>query len=385
MITDRDVNLLLGTSYLKLVLDDFGGSQALAAAAYNAGPNRPRRWREGAGGRAGGLGREHPVQRDARLREEGAVQRRLLCARCSAAGRPSLKARLGRADRPARRRAPAPDTRPAVTTCATMNEHPRPRRHRLRRPRASCERLVERNGGGGGRIIVPTRRLAHGQRAALAADASSWSQADVHDDAQLARLVAQARRGDQPGRHPARQRGASSSACTSSCRGGWRRPAARAGVRRVVHVSALGVGAGRAVELPAQQDRGRGRAAGAPGSTLTMLRPSVIFGADDRFLNLFAALQAAGAVRCRWPAPARRFQPVWVEDVADGDRALPRRRRRPSARSTNAPGPQVYTLSELVRLAGRWSGHERPQIAAARRRWRGCRRLADGAAAGRRR
>jgi soluble lytic murein transglycosylase len=47
MLADRDVNLMLGASYLKLVLDDFGGSQALAAAAYNAGPNRPRRWREG--------------------------------------------------------------------------------------------------------------------------------------------------------------------------------------------------------------------------------------------------------------------------------------------------------------------------------------------------
>ena len=46
-ITDRDVNLKLGTGYLKLVLDDFAGSQPLAAAAYNAGPNRPRRWREG--------------------------------------------------------------------------------------------------------------------------------------------------------------------------------------------------------------------------------------------------------------------------------------------------------------------------------------------------
>jgi len=47
MIGDRNVNLLLGTSYLKLVLDSFDGSQAMAAAAYNAGPNRPRRWREG--------------------------------------------------------------------------------------------------------------------------------------------------------------------------------------------------------------------------------------------------------------------------------------------------------------------------------------------------
>ena len=47
MIADRDINLRLGTAYLKLVLDDFDGSQALAAAAYNAGPGRPRRWREG--------------------------------------------------------------------------------------------------------------------------------------------------------------------------------------------------------------------------------------------------------------------------------------------------------------------------------------------------
>nr|WP_238947741.1 lytic transglycosylase domain-containing protein [Caldimonas brevitalea] len=47
MITDRNVNLALGTNYLKLVLDDLGGSQAMGAAAYNAGPGRPRRWREG--------------------------------------------------------------------------------------------------------------------------------------------------------------------------------------------------------------------------------------------------------------------------------------------------------------------------------------------------
>ena len=47
LIADRDVNLKIGTAYLKLVLDDFGGSQALAAAAYNAGPSRSRKWREG--------------------------------------------------------------------------------------------------------------------------------------------------------------------------------------------------------------------------------------------------------------------------------------------------------------------------------------------------
>ena len=47
LIADRDTNLRLGTAYLKLVLDEFGGSQPLAAAAYNAGPGRPRKWRDG--------------------------------------------------------------------------------------------------------------------------------------------------------------------------------------------------------------------------------------------------------------------------------------------------------------------------------------------------
>jgi soluble lytic murein transglycosylase len=44
---DRDTNVAIGTGYLKLVLDDFDGSMALAAAAYNAGPRRPRTWRNG--------------------------------------------------------------------------------------------------------------------------------------------------------------------------------------------------------------------------------------------------------------------------------------------------------------------------------------------------
>jgi soluble lytic murein transglycosylase len=44
---DRETNIAIGTGYLKLVLDDFNGSMALAAAAYNAGPGRPRVWRNG--------------------------------------------------------------------------------------------------------------------------------------------------------------------------------------------------------------------------------------------------------------------------------------------------------------------------------------------------
>jgi soluble lytic murein transglycosylase len=47
MINDRDTNILIGTHYLKLALDDFQGSMPMAAAAYNAGPGRPRNWRNG--------------------------------------------------------------------------------------------------------------------------------------------------------------------------------------------------------------------------------------------------------------------------------------------------------------------------------------------------
>jgi len=47
LINDRDTNLRLGTGYLRLMLDEFEGSEAMAAAAYNAGPGRPRRWRNG--------------------------------------------------------------------------------------------------------------------------------------------------------------------------------------------------------------------------------------------------------------------------------------------------------------------------------------------------
>jgi soluble lytic murein transglycosylase len=46
-LNDRDTNITIGTAYLKLALDNLGGSMAMAAAAYNAGPGRPRTWRNG--------------------------------------------------------------------------------------------------------------------------------------------------------------------------------------------------------------------------------------------------------------------------------------------------------------------------------------------------
>jgi soluble lytic murein transglycosylase len=46
-LNQRDTNIAIGTGYLKLVLDNFHGSMPMAAAAYNAGPSRPRKWRNG--------------------------------------------------------------------------------------------------------------------------------------------------------------------------------------------------------------------------------------------------------------------------------------------------------------------------------------------------
>jgi soluble lytic murein transglycosylase len=45
-VTEADVNAALGTYYLRHVLDDLDGSPVLAAAAYNAGPGRARKWRD---------------------------------------------------------------------------------------------------------------------------------------------------------------------------------------------------------------------------------------------------------------------------------------------------------------------------------------------------
>jgi uncharacterized protein YbjT (DUF2867 family) len=220
--------------------------------------------------------------------------------------------------------------------------------------RAVCERLVERHAGEG-RIVVPTRRLAHGQ-GVQSLPTLELVQANVHDDAQLARLatgvdavinlvaILHGSQAEFQRVHVELPR-----RLAQACLKG--------GVRRLVHVSALGVGAGAPSMYLRSKTEGEA-VLQAAGLALTILRPSVIFGAEDRFLNLFAAMQGVFPFIPLAGSEAR-FQPVWVEDVAS---AVVRALDRPETigQVYECAGPREYTLAELVRAAGRWAGHERP-------------------------
>ncbi len=109
-VIDPDVNLRLGTTYLKLVLDDFEGSHAMAVAAYNAGPSRPRRWREGPPVEAAAWAETIPFDETRDYVKKVLTNTIVYAARLGAdATRTSLKARLGPAIGPREATARAED------------------------------------------------------------------------------------------------------------------------------------------------------------------------------------------------------------------------------------------------------------------------------------
>lgn len=126
-----------------------------------------------------------------------------------------------------------------------------------------------------------------------------------------------------------------------------------AGQRRIVHISALGAG----LQAPSMYQRSKARGEAVllgSGLDVTVLRPSVIFGTEDRFLNTFASLQKVFPV-IPLAGSGTRFQPVWVEDVAE---ALVRclTNKATIGQTYEACGPEVFTLQQLVELSGRYSG-----------------------------
>ena len=229
--------------------------------------------------------------------------------------------------------------------------------------RSVCDKLVERSGGAGDRIVVPTRNPARARHLQLLPTVQ-LVHADVHDPAQLRQLVDGANAvvnlvAILHGSDAAFQRAhvdlprKLATACQA------------AGVRRVIHVSALGVGAGPGSGGGTGTEPSRYLRSKAAGEAvlrgaeldLTVLRPSVIFGEHDRFLNLFATLQAVFPVVPLGGAQAR-FQPVWVQDVAA---AIVHCLAHPATigQTLECTGPDVYTLCQIVQAAGRWSGHPR--------------------------
>lgn len=210
----------------------------------------------------------------------------------------------------------------------------------------------------GGRVLVPARSRERAKHLVLLPTVDVV-EADIHDPATLGRLLAGAaavvnlvgiinetRRGDFDRVHVELPR-----KVVAACRDG--------GVRRLLHMSALNadpngpsrylVSKGQAEALVAAADL-----------DWTIFRPSVIFGREDSFLNLFARLERMLPVMAL-ACPQAKFQPVWVGDVAQGFvRALASER---TWRQRYALcGPRVYTLRELVAYVGEVTGENRPIV-----------------------
>ena len=228
-----------------------------------------------------------------------------------------------------------------------------------------CEKLARE----GWQVTVPTRRRAHATPV-LHLPGLTVLELDVHDEAALSRAVAghdalvnlvAILHGDQAAFEHVHV--ALPQKFARACLAG--------GISQVVHVSALGADSLQPNKLPSMYLRSKGEgeavllqaaeggsagAAAHKGFDLSILRPSVIFGEGDKFLTLFAKLQKLFPLMPLAGAAAR-FQPVWVEDVANAVVAcLKGANGQPSPRIIEVAGPEVLTLKEIVQLAAQASG-----------------------------
>lgn len=208
----------------------------------------------------------------------------------------------------------------------------------------------------GVQVTVPTRRLP--ARSVQMLPMVTVVQADVHDPQQLASLV----RGHDVvvnlvailhGNRAAFERAhvVLPRLLAQTC--------INEGVLRLVHISALGAD----LHGPSMYQRSKAHGEAAlqsgvvQGLQLTVLRPSVIFGEDDAFINLFAKLLALAPV-VPLAGANTRFQPVWVQDVAQAIvHAV--MHRNTMGQVYELAGPQVLSLQQMVEHAGFWSGHPR--------------------------
>ena len=222
-----------------------------------------------------------------------------------------------------------------------------------------CERLFARDAQA--RLVVPSRRRANGRDLQVLPTVDLVA-CNVHDAAALPGLLAGA---DAVVHLVAILHGSEDDFDRVHVQLPRQLAAAcgTAGVQRVVHVSALGV----AADAPSAYLRSKAAgeaawqaAARQHGFGLTMLRPSVIFGTEDRFTNLFASLQRLFPVLPLAGATAR-FQPVWVGDVAQ---AVVQALAAPQAPGPviECAGPEVLKLQQIVQQVGDMAGCRRPVL-----------------------
>ena len=121
-----------------------------------------------------------------------------------------------------------------------------------------------------------------------------------------------------------------------------------AGVERLMHISALGASPDAPSEYLRSKAKGEQAMLDADDRHVTVFRPSVIFGPEDRFLNQFATM-------AKWlpvlavPCPDARFQPVYVGDVARA-MAVALEDTETFGQTYDLAGPREYRLKELVEL-----------------------------------
>lgn len=134
--------------------------------------------------------------------------------------------------------------------------------------------------------------------------------------------------------------------------------AAATGVQRLVHISAIGARA----EAGAGYARSKGAGEEAVRKTFpkaTVLRPSIVFGPGDSFLNLFARMARLSPALPLIGGGRTRFQPVYVGDVAD---AIIRCLEDPACqgKTYELGGPRVYTFRQLIEIVLRQT--RRPRL-----------------------
>jgi NADH dehydrogenase len=124
--------------------------------------------------------------------------------------------------------------------------------------------------------------------------------------------------------------------------------AREAGIDCFVHISAIGADS-RSASAYARTKAAGEQAVRDAFPTVTILRPSVVFGPEDQFFNRFATMATISPVLPLIGGGETRFQPVYVGDVADAVVAC-LEDSATAGRIYELGGPKIYTFRELIEL-----------------------------------